>query len=193
MLLLSLIAFSIVVGWIRGGELSKFDNIDLRRIWMLVIAFGIHLFIIIFGASGNEFVLNYTKHLYLLSYILLIVYLFMNITNRHLIIVLIGVILNLIPFVFNDGKMPISIDALKLAGFSEIANLVESNKLALYTKLTENTDYGILSKIIVFGKPLPFSQVLTIGDILIGLGIFVFIQSVMLGLFSERRSGLRFR
>jgi len=193
MLLLSLIVFSIIIGWLRGGELSRFQNINLKRLWVLLIALGIQIFVVLFGASGNSFALDYIKELYMASYILLVVYLLLNITNRHLLMVLLGVILNLVAFIFNRGKMPVSVPGLELAGLSDIAKLVEGNKLALYTQLTDDTKYAFLSKLIAIGKPFPFTQVLTIGDIIIGLGLFIFIQSIMLGLVSEKRSGLSFR
>lgn len=193
MLLLSFLVLSIIIGWIRGGELSRFQNINLKRLWILIISLGLQLFIILFGMNNVTFALDYIKELYILSYVFLVIYLLLNITNRQLVIVFVGVILNGLAFIFNNGKMPVSVEGLKLAGLNNVVDLVEANKLALYAPLTDGTKYGFLSKLIIIQKPFPYNAVLSIGDVVIALGLFIFIQSVMLDLVNDRHSGLSFR
>lgn len=193
MLLLSFLVLSIIIGWIRGGELSRFQNINLKRLWILIISLGLQLFIILFGMNNVTFALDYIKELYILSYVFLVIYLLLNITNRQLVIVFVGVILNGLAFIFNNGKMPVSVEGLKLAGLNNVVDLVAANKLALYAPLTDGTKYGFLSKLIIIQKPFPYNAVLSIGDVVIALGLFIFIQSVMLDLVNDRHSGLSFR
>lgn len=193
MLLLSFLVLSIIIGWIRGGEISRFQNINLKRLWILIISLGLQLFIILFGMNNVTFALDYIKELYILSYVFLVIYLLLNITNRQLVIVFVGVIFNGLAFIFNNGKMPVSVEGLKLAGLYNVVDLVEANKLALYAPLTDGTKYGFLSKLIIIQKPFPYNTVLSIGDVVIALGLFIFIQSVMLDLVNERHSGLSFR
>lgn len=192
MLIILCLFLSVVIGWIRGGELSNFQKLNFKKLWLLILAFALQFFIVTFGMTNNAFVLDNYKTLYMISYGLLIVYLIVNITNRQLLVLLAGVILNTLVFVSNNGRIPISVDGLKLAGLNDLADLVVADKLYLYVKLTENAKYGALSKIITLQKPFPYTAVVSIGDVLVSLGVFIFIQSVMLGIVKEKRRGIQF-
>ena len=88
--------------------------------------------------------------------------------------------MNLACFLANSMKMPISIEGLKLAGYNNLIDLLEGGKMALYTPLTADTKYALLSQLITIQEPFPFPQLLSIGDVIIYIGIFIFVQSTML-------------
>jgi len=192
MLIESLLA-SLIIGLIRGGKLSRFSHIRFTKVWTFLLAVILQVGIILFGLSGNDIVLNYIKELYIASYVLLFIGIILNINYRSLWVIIIGTITNLFVFFANDGKMPISIESLKLIGLSDLASMAENGKIALYTPLTDKTKYAFLGDIITIPQPYPHPQILSIGDIIIALGLFLFIQSIMLNEGYDRTKMIRFK
>lgn len=188
----SLIA-SIVIGKIRGGKLSRISYIRFKKVWLFIIALLIQLGIIVFSSIESSILFNYLKELYIASFILLFIGIIFNANFKSLWTIFIGAALNMVPFIYNNGKIPISIDGLKLAGLSDIAQYVHDGKLALYTPITEATKHAFLGDIITIPAPYPFPQMLSIGDMLIALGLFIFIQSIMLDRNIERSNMVRFK
>ncbi|MGF7059811.1 DUF5317 domain-containing protein [Brassicibacter mesophilus] len=192
MLIESLLA-SIVIGLIRGGKLSRFSHIRFTKVWTFILAVILQVGIILFGLSGNHIVLKYIKEIYIASYVLLFIGILLNINYRSLWVVIIGTLANLFVFFTNGGKTPISVESLKLIGFSDLATMVEGGKVTLYTPLAESTKYAFLGDIITVPQPYPYPQILSVGDIIIALGLFLFVQSIMLNEGYDRANMIRFK
>lgn len=86
-----------------------------------------------------------------------------------------GTLLNFIAIVSNDFKMPVLV--------SEVLSNVEAKKLYLqagqnliHSLMTEETKFKVLCDIITLPPPYPFPKTISIGDIFLLLGIFVFWQ-----------------
>jgi len=184
---------SVIIGLIRGGRLSRFSFVDFKRVWIFILALAVQTIIIVLGVGNNQFVLKYTKELYILSYSLLFVGIIVNIRFRALWIIMIGSLMNFSAFLANGYKIPVSMDGLKLAGFTELYTFMEEGKLILYTPITEATKYSVLGEIITIPAPYPYPQILSVGDLVIALGLFVFIQSIMLDEGLDRSKMVRFK
>ena len=83
----------------------------------------------------------------------------------------IGTLLNFIAIISNDFKMPVLV--------SEVLSNTEAKKLYLQTGqdlihslLTEKTRFKIFCDIITLPPPYPFPKTISIGDILLLLGVF---------------------
>lgn len=88
----------------------------------------------------------------------------------------IGTLLNFIAIIFNDFKMPVYV--------SDILSDVEAKKMYLlsgqdliHSLLTEDTKFKIFADIITLPPPYPFPKTISIGDIFLLLGFFVFWQN----------------
>lgn len=192
-MLVEIIIVSIIIGLIRGGRLSRLAIIEFKRVWIFVLALAIHLGIILFSFNEGSIVHRHIKELYVGSYGLLFIGLLINISFRSLWIIIIGTLVNLGTFITNGGRMPISLDAMRLTGLEELIPMVESGQLALYAPITDATRYGFLGDIITVPPPYPFPQILSIGDVIIGLGLFVFIQTIMLNEGLDKSKMVRFK
>ncbi len=179
-MLWTFLILSVVIGWIRGGTLRRFGGISLKTMWIFVLAFILQILLVLLGVNGTSIILNYIRPIYIVSYLLLFIGIVLNIKYRELIVILIGGLLNLFVFISNSGKIPVTVEGLRLAGLDNIANFVQAGKMSLYIPLSEGVKYGFLGQIITIGQPYPYPQVLSIGDVIIALGLFVFIQGVML-------------
>lgn len=184
--------FAIIVGWLKGGKLRRLGNLDFKYLWMFIIALLLQYLIILFGGQDIKFVSDYITQIYIASYILLFIGIIINIRNTPLLIVLLGSVLNFFVFVMNGGNIPVSIEGLKLAGMNDIIEVVQSGQLKLYTAITESTKYGSLGQIIAIEKSFPFPQVFSIGDFIIGIGLFIFIEATMTNRSLDRRTDFGF-
>lgn len=192
-MLLESILLAILFGKIRGGKFSRLSHLEFKRAWIFLLALIIQAAIILFGVNGNDFVLNYSKELYILSYVLLFIGIIINLKYRSLLIILLGTGLNIFAMINNGWKMPISIEGLLLAGYSDLAEIVSTGKLAFYIPLNESSRYGFLGKIITIPPPYFYPQLLSIGDIFITLGLFLFVQSIMTNESYSRAKMIRFK
>lgn len=170
---------AILFGKIRGGKISRLSYLEFKRVWIFILALTIQAGVVLFGVNGNEFVLKYVREINAVTYVLLFIGIIINSKHRTLSIVLLGMLLNVFVMFSNGWRTPISIDGLTLAGYRELAELTLSGKLAFYAPLSETSNYGFLCKIITIPPPYFFPQVLSIGDVFIALGLFLFIHSVM--------------
>lgn len=173
------IVIAIIFGKITGGKFTRLAYLDFKRIWIFILAIAIQTGIVLFGISGNELVLQYINELNILSYILLAIGFVINYKHRMFLILLLGMLTNVFVMFFNNWKMPISIDGLNLTGYTELAEIIQSGNLAFYTVLDSTTKFGYLGKIITVPPPYFFPTILSIGDIFISLGLFLFILDTM--------------
>lgn len=184
---------AIIFGKIRGGKFSRLSNLKFQKIWVFILALIIQAGIVLFGVNGNELVLKYLKELNTISYMLLLIGIIINIRQRTLLIILLGMLLNIFVMIANRWRTPVAIDGLMLAGYSELADITLSGKLAFYIPLDAASKYGFLGKIVTIPPPYFFPQVLSIGDIFISLGLFLFVQGVMTNESFDRTKMVRFR
>ena len=82
-----------------------------------------------------------------------------------------GYIFNLLPISVN-GKMPVSLNALIITSDIEKINLIK-NGFSLSHKVFEDPKLFFLSDIIPIPKPYIYARVISIGDILISIGLFI--------------------
>ena len=102
----------------------------------------------------------------------------MNRNNPGFIIIIVGVFLNFLVMVINGGRMPVSVEAAAVLDPGYIEVLKES-LYAKHTMLTSTTHLGFLGDVIPITDPYPRTQIISIGDIVMNIGIFFFIQYFM--------------
>lgn len=110
---------------------------------------------------------------------LLIIGLIFNFREKGFKLVLSGSILNFIPIALNNGKMPVSTKALKFSKLYTELTFLEEGRILTHILADKSTKLNILSDIIPIPKPYPFPKIISIGDILIAIGLFVLIQTYM--------------
>ncbi len=175
---LEAIILGIIVGLVKGGRLSNIGYIDIRGTWFFVIGFILQIMII--AAKEFDFISNYSKWLFVLSVIFILFGLALNMNYKSFWIIMIGAILNYIVIFANGFKMPIYFEGLKLAGLETMIDGITSGDIINYTSLDTSVGWAkYLGKFIVVPKPYPLAKVISIGDILISLGIILFLNGEM--------------
>lgn len=170
---------AVIVGYMKGGKFIRLKNLEFKMLSPIIIALIFQYLLLIFSDNDLKIVGNYVEEIYLGSFILLFIGILLNIKTPSLWLVLIGAISNFVVFFMNGMKIPVAADALNLAGMNNTINLIENGQYKLYEIIASGTDYSLLGKVIAIDQVLPISGVFSIGDVLITLGLFVFIESHM--------------
>jgi hypothetical protein len=164
------IPIGILVGLARGGHLANLAG--LRFEWGLVAIAGFVAQVVLFTEPVGRLVGGAGPLLYVASSLVVLAVVLRNLHLAGVKLVAAGAIANLVAIVANGGYMPADPAALALAGLdptSGYSNSVVTNRPAL-APLTD-----------VFALPawVPFANVFSVGDVLIGLGIVVAIAAGM--------------
>ncbi len=176
MLLLFLIIAAFLLAMLKYRNIKNIENKNIKFYWLILLGFVIQ--IAIFNEKFAQSELNYlTPVLYILSLIVLLIFLLTNFKEYNGIkVTTAGFILNIIVILANKGYMPQSIKQLALSGQMEkIKLLTKYGHFYNATVMTNKTRLNLLGdKILLslFGK---FRTVYSIGDIIIMVGIAIFV------------------
>lgn len=171
------ILLSFIVGLLRKGNLRAFSRLNLKYGWIFPLLLVVQLAVFSLQ-NDNEFLGQLSGSIYIVVYIVGLIFLFLNRKNPGFILISIGVFLNFIVMVLNGGRMPVSVEAAAVLDPGYIQALKDS-LYAKHTMLTTTTHLGFLGDVIPISDPYPRTQIISIGDIIMNIGIFFFIQYLM--------------
>ncbi|SHJ67290.1 DUF5317 domain-containing protein [Paramaledivibacter caminithermalis] len=173
------VILGIIIGLVRNGSIRNISMTKIRGWFLIVLAFLIQIFLMIM--PNISIVKIYGRYFYVASLALIILTLLINLNKKGMWIILIGAIFNFIVIFMNDFKMPISLEGLKLAGLQNMIDGIKSGDIINYMPLNEVGNWTKhLGKYIVIPKPYPMAKVISVGDVLISLGIIMLVQGEML-------------
>lgn len=178
-MLFAAIVLALVAGVLMGGRIPRLANLDLRWPLFLFLAFGIRVGAQLLDRTDLPQA-DSAGSLALAAYVLLLVWLWFNRHVPGLEIAGIGVAANAIPVLVNAGRMPVWDMGLRIAGLSP-ADL-EGNSFHFILKADTVGDFVIRAGPMgdVIPLPIPFIRdVVSIGDLLLALGIFLTVTVAM--------------
>jgi hypothetical protein len=76
--------------------------------------------------------------------------------------------------------MPVSVEALSRVGLLDVLPLLKSKTYVIHSVLTEHSRLKFLADVIPLPPPYPRPRVLSVGDIIMAVGLFILIQRGML-------------
>jgi predicted MFS family arabinose efflux permease len=159
------LAFALVV----GGRPSRLADVRFRLSGLVLLALGLQ--VVLFSRLGAGIPEQTGELLHLGSYGLLLAFAFANLRLRLLLPVLLGMALNAAAIAANGGHMPISGAAARAAGLDDTAG--------------SNVDQGadrlrFLGDVFALPYQLPYANIFSVGDLLIGFGIIAFLVAASL-------------
>lgn len=172
------IILSLLIGFFRGGSLKGLAEMKLRGGWLFPALLGIEILIFLLQ-NKIELIAKLSNAMFLLIYIAGLIFLWLNRHHPGFLIIFAGVLLNFIVMALNGGRMPVSIEAAQFLG----REYIEALKAGVYGKheaITASTWLPFLGDIIPLSPPYPRQQVISIGDVVMNVGAFVFIQHLMM-------------
>lgn len=177
------ITLSLILGKLKGGKIRNLESLYINGWYLFVISFLIEIVSLLIVSNNIGELSNIIEdkffYIHLFIYLLLIIGLVMNFHDKGLRITLVGSILNFFPLILNNGRMPVSLKALKYSNLYNQISLLEEGRIMTHTLANKATKLIYLGDIIPIPKPYPFPKIISMGDILISFGLFVLIQSYM--------------
>jgi len=177
----------VVIGRIRKGRFSNFVDLHIRG-WGFVGLGALIQFLPIFLKK-----LGVLEEYYLFFPVIaagiMIVVLVLNLDIKGVWIILLGGILNFAVILFNGLRMPVSLEAFKYSGLNGMVETILDGSVINYISLESASGFSkFFGKIIGIPEIYPFAKVLSLGDILITIGIVWFVQGEMTNNYFRRHS-----
>ena len=163
----------LLVGWLRGGQLRRLAGLSLPGWPLAVLGLAIQTLIKVSAGCGWESVIAVAPYLHIASFLPLLCFIYLS-HRRGMLLMGLGLLLNLIVIVANQGFMPVNVSGLDPFLQEQLRSGAAS---PLHTLLTDETILPLL------GDQIPityvFNRLISIGDILLALGITILIQHHM--------------
>jgi len=175
------IVFGLIVGFIRGGffgALRGLSQLKLVAGWIFPLLFAFQ--VVFFLLQGRfDAVAQYTGISIMIIYIIGMIFIALNYKLPGFRAIFVGVFLNFLVMALNGGAMPVSLEAAALLGSEYVEMLRTHDIVYKHAALMEDTLLPFLGDIIPIVAPYPRQMVISIGDIVMNIGIFVFLQHIM--------------
>jgi hypothetical protein len=172
-LILYFVAIGLVVALIAGGRLHALEQVRFRW-WGLALgglAFQAVLFSDLLGSRMPDAV----PALYVISTLVVLAALLRNLALPGFAVIAAGALLNLAAILANGGLMPSSAEArVSLNGTLGLGDRITNSTLA-----GADTLLPWLGDIFVLPRPMPFANAFSVGDLVIGAGIVLFLLRAM--------------
>ncbi len=169
MFLFYALPIGLLLGLALGGRLSGLGNIKFR--WGMLAVAGFAVQVILFSGPVSERIGDAGPVIYVASTALVLAAVLANLRLPGMALVAIGAASNLAAILANGGYMPASHSA---AAVGPDGLVVYSN-----TRVIASPALEALTDVIVLPAWLPFTNIASIGDLLIGAGIAIVIASSM--------------
>lgn len=174
MILEAIILAILVLFFVKDKDLNNLINFKFKRFYLAFIGIFIMIFINFitgryFGSFADFFVRNFTIF-HILSLLLISLSFFSNYKNLGLLICGLGTFLNALPVMAN-GKMPVAAKALMKIDNERVIKIIYMGG-SLSHGVFDNPKLYFLSDFIYLKRFIGPSKVISLGDILISLGLF---------------------
>lgn len=170
MFILYAVVIGLLAGAVVGGRTAGLGEIKLRWGWVFLAGLAIQL--VLFSDAVTERIGELGVPIYVGSTLAVALVVAANYRITGMPIVALGAFSNLAAIIGNGGYMPASAEAM--AALGKTAPTAYSN-----STVTPNPVLPWLTDIFALPKWIPASNVFSIGDVLIGIGVIVVIVAAM--------------
>ncbi|NLW69898.1 MAG: DUF5317 family protein [Eubacteriaceae bacterium] len=181
MFLVLLSVLSVVIALIRKGSFSNIIGNGTKAWYLFIVSILAFVALSVSDALEIALIRQYAMLITLGAYSILLLGALLNLGNLWMFPILIGALMNFVVIFINGGKMPVSPSALALTNIEQAA--VEAS--STMTLATTTTTLAYLGNIIPIPLPWIFSQVISPGTLVIGVGLFAVIQNILMGVVYE--------
>lgn len=165
-MLIEAIVLSIIAGLIFKGRFSNLKTLEIRQAWLFFGGLIIRYIPRLLDLPAPVF--------FILSYAMLTAGALCNLKYIEMYIILGGILCNFAVVAANGGYMPVSREILSASGYP--LNELTDGLIDMNHKLSgSDTKLYFLADIIPLTKFYPVKKIISIGDILMSIGSFVFL------------------
>ncbi|MCR4397995.1 MAG: DUF5317 domain-containing protein [Firmicutes bacterium] len=176
----SVIILSILIASLRGGRISRFADAEFSRLGWIILSFAVRFALSVAGGRVS-IPPAVASIVHLSAYGMVIFAVASNLRMRGMWSIGAGTALNLAVIAANGGRMPIGLEGLRRAGLDSLPSFraIASGLSYTHELVDEGTRLAFLGDVLSIPKPLWPPTVFSAGDVLVMLGAFVLVQSVM--------------
>lgn len=181
------VILGVIIGITRRGKIYRLSYIHFNMSPLIYISALLYICIIIMNLG----LLDYTSLLYttflIMSYVLIFIFIIANTDIKFMFVTLIGLCSNIICFLVNGFKFPMSSNSVSILYGTEMYNLLVNGKIKFYIP-TENSSLSFLGSVITIGN----YKIVSIGDIIISVGIVLIVQAIISDKYLRNKSNITF-
>jgi len=181
------IVLGIIIGIVRRGKIYRLSYIKFNMSPLIYISSILYICIIIMNLG----LVDYSSFLYttflIMIYLLIFIFIVVNMEIKFIFVTLIGLCSNIICFLANGFKFPLSSNSISNLYGTEMYNLLVNGKIKFYIP-AENSTLSFLGSVMSIGN----YKIVSIGDIIISLGILLVVQSIISDKYLRNKSKITF-
>lgn len=170
MFILYALAIGLVLGVLVGGRVAGLAELRIRWAWLALAGLAVQL--VLFTPLGTWIPADAVPPAYVASTAAVLAVVLRNVRIPGFALIALGAGLNLVAILANGGYMPADPDALATAG-------LEPGSAATNSIVTGDPVLYPLTDIFAVPSFVPFANVFSVGDVIIGAGIVVAVVAAM--------------
>jgi hypothetical protein len=154
-----------------GGKVVNFLNLNISKSWLIIVGFVIQF-------SSIYFFPDYLYIAIIISNIALLLFSYFNLKQEGFKYIMFGILLNVVVMAANGGRMPVdpvSAQILSPADYPALA----AGQYGKHLLISAGTHLNFLGDIFFLSKPYPRPIIISLGDILLTIGVIMFIYRNM--------------
>lgn len=172
MFILYSVVIGVLLGFLTGGRAAGLG--DLRIRWPLVMVAGLFVQFALFSSPLTDRVGDLGPVIYVASTAFVVAAILVNRRIVGMPVIALGALSNLTAIVANGGYMPADVGAMASLGRTSIDTYSNS-------ALLDDPALRPLTDIFALPTWVPFANVFSIGDVIIGIGVVIVIVAAMRG------------
>ncbi|EMT45974.1 DUF5317 domain-containing protein [Anoxybacillus flavithermus] len=173
------IILGILIGLFRGGNFKGIATLKLKGGWIFPILLLVQ-WIFFLLQDRIAILANISNITFIIVYIVGLTFIWLNRHYPGMKTIFAGVLLNFVVIALNGGRMPVSLEATQAVLGQEYVELLKTGLYGKHTAITADTIFPFLGDIIPLAPPYPRAKVISIGDVVMNIGVFLFIQYLMM-------------
>ena len=176
------ILIGLIVGFIRAGfrnGLIALSNVRIKGGLIFPILL-ILQFAIFYIQERVSFIADYSGYFFIVVYMTGLFLLWLNRSEQGFGFIFVGVVLNFLVMAVNGGRMPVSLEAASVLEPFYLDMLKSGTAVTKHFLLDSSTRLPFLGDIIPLSSPYPRNQAISVGDVIMNFGMFLYLQKIML-------------
>ena len=188
-MIIEAIIIGIIIGTLRKGKISRLEYLKLNFSPLIILALISYVSIIVMNLGSLDINSSLYNVFLVITYSLIIIVLTFNLDKKFVFLPLIGVMMNFICICVNSFKIPVKSDIILHLYGEEMNNLLLANNIKFFIP-AENASLNALGKLFSISDYYFYDVILSIGDIVVFVGIILVIQELMTDKFLKTRDSI---
>lgn len=175
---LEAVLLGLIAGRLRGGRSLNIGSLEFKGWVLIVVGFLLQMLPMLLGRMSW---MAHNGHIVAFATMVLVFFIVvLNFDKKGFWLIALGAVMNIIAMATHGLRMPVLLSGLVRAGRTEMVESLSNNAVLNYTALERLSGWSdYLGKVIVMPDAYPLTQALTPGDVLMSLGIFLFVMGHM--------------